>query len=189
MGRASALKLKTTPTLKLDLGCGQSKRDGFTGVDKFKAPGVDVVYDLLKMPWPWADNSVAEAHCSHFFEHLPALQRPAFMDELYRVLVVGGSATIVVPYYNSMRAIQDYSHQWPPVAESSFLYFNKGWREANRLTHGVYDLKSDFDFTYGYVFNPQWASRAEETRTFAVAHYTNAVMDLQVNLTKRAPAK
>jgi hypothetical protein len=52
------VKLLLFPTLneqknmKLDLGCGTKKREGFVGVDSMTLPGVDVVVDLRITPWP-----------------------------------------------------------------------------------------------------------------------------------------
>lgn len=181
------MKSKTTekPLLKLDLGCGEHKKEGFTGVDRSKLKGVDQVVDLSKYPWPWKDGSVEEVHCSHFFEHIPGMQRPRFMDELYRVLVKGAKATIIVPYGNSDRAVQDYTHQWPPVVAESFLYFNKEWRTKNGLTHGDYAMKCDFDFGYGFALDASIATRNNDTQQFALRHYQNAASDLQVTLTKK----
>jgi SAM-dependent methyltransferase len=168
---------------KLDLACGQNKTAGFWGVDIAKAPGVDQVVDLTKTPWPFKVASVEEVACNHFLEHLDGPQRVAFMEELYRVLKAGGKATIVTPYWASMRAVQDPTHKWPPVAESSYLYFNKGWRTANKLDH--YAIRCDFDFTYGYNLPPEWTMKHQEVRDHAVRHYQNVVSDLIVTLTKR----
>jgi hypothetical protein len=189
--KKSSAKLKEVPEpaplLKLDLGCGQNKREGFSGVDFVKGDGIDYVHDLFTFPWPFKDQSVEEVHCSHFFEHVPNMLRGKFMDEMYRVLVYGGKATVITPYYTSIRAIQDFTHEWPPVSPNSFLYFNKGWREQNKLTHGHYALKCDFDFTYGYTVNGAWTARNDETRNFAMANYVNAIDDLIVNLVSRKP--
>ena len=95
--------------------------------------------------------------------------------------------TVISPYFASHRAYQDYTHKWPPVCENSFLYFNKGWRDVNRLDH--YDATCDFDFTYGYVMAQDWAQRSQEARDFAVRQYWNVVADLQVVLTKKEPQK
>lgn len=176
--------------LKLDLGCGENKREGFLGVDLLA--NADLQLDLLKFPWPWKDGTIEEVWCSHFFEHIPGMTRIKFMDELWRILIAplegkpetGGRCTIIVPYWSSPRAIQDPSHQWPPVSENSFLYFNKGWRDANKLNH--YLGKCDFDFTYGYLADEETAKRNQETQVFYIKHYLNAVNDLQVNLVKRA---
>ena len=59
-----------TTGFKLDLGAGQNPREGFEGVDIY--PGAKHVVDLLKFPWPFADESVDELHCSHFAEHIHA---------------------------------------------------------------------------------------------------------------------
>jgi hypothetical protein len=108
------------------------------------------------------------------------------MNELYRVLKPGAKATVVSPYWSSMRSIQDYTHEWPPVCEASFLYFNKNWREQNKLEHYL-DASCDFDFTYGYgVSNSSFTSRSDETKAFAISHYNNVADDLQVVLTKRS---
>jgi hypothetical protein len=105
------------------------------------------------------------------------------MDELYRVLVVGGKCQIWVPYYSSMRSVQDPTHAWPPVAESSFLYFNKEWRKQNLLDH--YPVRCDFDFSYSYLVDGIWGMRNDETKAFAIRNYLNSVTDLQVELVKK----
>lgn len=173
--------------LRLDLGCGRNKREGFVGVDKYETEQTDLVFDLLTYPWPWADNSVDELNVSHFFEHIPGLDRPRFMEEVYRVMKPGAKALFVVPYYKSPRAYQDFSHAWPPVCEQAFLYFSKAWREApgNWLTHGVYDIKADFDFTYGYILDGATELKCEEAKAFALKHYWEAALDLHVTLIKR----
>jgi hypothetical protein len=53
----------------------------------------------------------------------------------------------------------------------------------NKLDH--YGIKSDFDFTYGYAFGPEWMTRNEEARNFALKHYFNVASDIQVVLVKR----
>jgi hypothetical protein len=139
--------------------------------------------DLTKR-WPYADNSVKEIKCVHKLEFIPGKQRVAFMEEAWRVLEVGGTMTVVVCYYSSTRAIQDPMLQWPPMCEQSFLYFNKGWREANQLP----PIKCDFEFpsTYGYSGGTEISTKNQETQTYWVAHYLNSVADLHMTLTKRA---
>jgi hypothetical protein len=85
------------------------------------------------------------------------------MDELHRVLIPGGKATIVVPYWTSPRAIQDPMSQWPPFSEHSFLYFNKTWRDANAAG---YDMTCDFDFVYGFVLDPETNLRTADVHSF-----------------------
>jgi hypothetical protein len=194
-------KAKKETILKLSLACGDHKPEGFKGVDIVKTNSTDYVFDLLKFPWKQIkSNSVDEIECSNFVEHIPhgdSRYDPffKFFDEIYRVLKpaefdpqnpnipVKGFATITCPYYSSMRAWQDPTHQ-RAISEASFLYLNKQWREDNRLTH--YPVKCDFDFTYGYSVSPEWQNRSEEARTFAIQHYNNVVSDIQVVLIKRS---
>lgn len=180
MNMAKKIKSKFPTPLKLDIACGQNKTPDFYGVDIAKAPGVDLVYDLEKFPWPFPDNSVETAVCVHYIEHTKDIIK--FMDELYRILKPGATIIIRAPYYNSMRAWQDPTHT-RVISEATFFYYNKDWREANKLDH--YPIKADFDFSFGYDFTPDWAMRSEEARAFAVRHYTNVVMDIQVVLVKK----
>jgi SAM-dependent methyltransferase len=165
---------------RVDLACGIDKKPNFFGVDVYKDKGVDMVWNLERFPWPFPNNSIDEINCDHYIEHTKDLI--AFMNERYRVLVPGGIAKIRAPYYNSMRAWQDPTHT-REISEATFLYFNKNWRDLNKLSH--YPIKADFDFTYGYDFMPEWSMRSEEAKAFAVKHYTNVIADISAILTKR----
>lgn len=179
------MKLNKLPNpLKLDLGCGNNKQLSYIGVDKIKTPAVDIVMDLDKYPWVFEDESVDEVNCSHYVEHVENLVK--FIDEIYRILKVGGKVNILAPYYSSVRAWQDPTHK-RAISEYTFLYFNKQWRDQNKLEH--YGIKSDFDFTYGYNMDTMWANRNEEARNFAIKHYINVVMDIQLVLVKRGEVK
>lgn len=170
-----------TALLKLDLGCGENKKEGFTGVDFYA--DTDVKADLMKFPWIWEDQSVEEIWCSHFFEHIPGPTRVPFMDEVWRIMIPNGKMTIICPYWSSPRSIQDPMHCWPPICDETFLYFNKGWRTANRLNH--YLGKCDFDFSTGYMVDQETAQKAQEVQYFHMKHYLRTINDIQVTLTRR----
>jgi len=181
--------------LKLNIAGGQQRIEGYTNIDIARIKETDIVHDLNVYPWPIKSESVEEAVCSHYVEHIPMLcaccpsgkQDPllSFFDELYRVMVVGGKCNIVAPYYSSRRCWQDPTHR-RAIVEETFLYANANWRKQNRLDH--YNVKADFDFTYGHAVAPDVAARAEDVRLFWITHYLNAVNDIQVTLIKRAPS-
>jgi len=177
--------LATTPeeSLKLDLGCGKNKQEGFLGVDSISFEGVDVVTDLRKA-WPWAENTVQEVHCSHFFEHLTQTERAHFWNELYRVLKVGAQARIISPHWSHSCAYGDPTHQWPPVSEWAVYYANKAWRDAN-APHTNSLLSCDFDFVVGASWDPWLEPRNQETKMFAMQHYVNSCRDVIFTVTKR----
>jgi len=53
------------PAKILELGCGANKTPGAVGVDRVAGPGVDVVHDLSRLPWPFPDNTFDEVRLSH----------------------------------------------------------------------------------------------------------------------------
>lgn len=183
--------------MKLDLGCGSRKQDGFTGVDAIAFEGVDIVADLRK-DWSFAeDNSVDEAYCSHFVEHLTGLERVHFCNELYRVLKPGAKATLIAPHWSSCRAYGDFTHQWPPISEFWFYYLSKEWRLGDPakniapnaphtdITYNPQGYNCDFVATWGYSIHNAIQSRNQEAQQFAVNFYKEAVQDIIATLTKR----
>jgi hypothetical protein len=177
--------------LNLDLACGQDKQEGYIGVDISPNCQADIIYDLEKIPWTFAeDNSVDNLYCAQYIEHIPQLLYPngkdyliAFMDECYRILKVGGKLTIIAPYYTSMGAIQDPTHR-RFIGDGSFVYYNKAWRESQKLDH--YLIDADFDFNLGYIYAPDWINRSDEARAGAARLYNNIIPFIQCTLIKRA---
>jgi len=175
----------TKPLLKLDLGSGKNKREGFLGVDRRAFPGVDVVADLNET-WPWDDSSVEEVHMSHMLEHFSGTQRVHIFNELYRVLVPGGKATIITPHWASNRAYGDFSHAWPPVAEFAYFYVSKEWRLANAPDNDIewnpQGYNCDFAATWAYGMRQDLLSRNQEYQLFAIGNYKEAAQDLHATL-------
>lgn len=80
--------------VKLDLGCGDNKRDGCTGIDRMRLPGVDVVADLDD-GIPFGDGSVDEIYATHFLEHMRDVD--FMLREIHRVGKGGAKVHISVP--------------------------------------------------------------------------------------------
>lgn len=175
--------------MKLDLGCGPNKKDGFVGCDAIAFPGVDHVFDIGSERWPFEDGSVDEAHASHFIEHLTSPQRVHFWNELFRVLKDGGQAAIITPHWNSNRAFGDPTHQWPPVSEMAYFYLNREWRAGNAphtdIQHNPQGFGCHFEATWGYGMNPALNARNMEYQQFALAWYKEAALDLHATVTAR----
>ena len=112
--------------MKLNLGCGAKKIDGFIGVDVLETPAVDVKHDLNVFPYPFADNAAEEIILDNVLEHLDDVIK--VMSELYRLAAPGALIRISVPYFKSNSAYTDPTHRHF-FSESSFKYFT----EANVL--------------------------------------------------------
>lgn len=144
--------------IRLDIGGGANPNPGFINMDARDLPQVDVVWDVLKFPWPFSEESVILATASHLLEHIPPFQadpkllgllelllkkgvitpyeqaeyigtynsKPqfiAFMDEVWRVMKVGGQFAISVPHGRSEGFLQDPSH-CNAMNEARWSYFD-----------------------------------------------------------------
>lgn len=180
--RVARAKAAPDVPLRLDLGCGPNKRDGFFGVDAIKFDKVDMVLDLGDpgFPWPWKDNSVEEVHCAHFIEHLTWPQRIWFFNQLYRVMKPGAKCTLIWPHWCSARFYGDPTHK-EPMSEMALLYLNAEWRKGN-APHVGYTC--NFSPTWGYALHPELVTRPTDYQQHALAFYKEAAQDIHATLTK-----
>ena len=94
----------------LDIGCGKSRRPGFTGMDKRADFKPDIVHDIEVFPYPLSDESCLTIVAAHIIEHIKPWLFIEVMNELWRVIKPEGQLAIVVPYGYSDRFLQDPTH-------------------------------------------------------------------------------
>ena len=86
---------------KLNLGCGLKYFKGYDNLDYYKHEGVDIVYDLNKIPWKFAkDNIYDEIYSDNTLEHL----KPDIIDimnEIYKIAKPNSTIKIIVPHYTT----------------------------------------------------------------------------------------
>jgi SAM-dependent methyltransferase len=89
--------------LRIDLGSGFYKPEGFIGLDDYSGaasqdPAIgsppDIEIDLHSEPLPFPNESVAIVRTSHYLEHSPL----TIFEEVHRVLVAGGRFENTLPY-------------------------------------------------------------------------------------------
>lgn len=98
--------------MKLNLGCGHNKLDGYCNVDVVSDYSPDAVVDLEKFPWPWKDSTVDEIALCHVLEHLGE-SRDIYLGvwkEMYRVLKPNGRVHITVPHWLHENFAHDPTH-------------------------------------------------------------------------------
>jgi ubiquinone/menaquinone biosynthesis C-methylase UbiE len=122
--------------MKLNLGCGFNKPDGFVHVDMFSECNPDVQHDLESFPWPFDSDSVDEILMNHSLEHLG--QQPDvflnIMKELYRICKHESIIQVNVPHPRHDNFITDPTHVRPltPLTFQLFdLELNKHWQSVN----------------------------------------------------------
>jgi SAM-dependent methyltransferase len=80
--------------IQLDIGSGGNKMGPeFVGMDIRPLPGVDIVHDVTKFPWPLPDESVVRAVCSHLVEHIPPHSSDSKIVNLIELLLHKGVIT------------------------------------------------------------------------------------------------
>jgi len=125
-------------TNSLDLGCGLKPKNFFNADSVF---GIDIrddlevgvhKADLVIESIPFSDNSFDFVTAHDFLEHIPRviyspMRRNSFievMNEIWRVLKVGGKFLSVTPAYPHAEAFRDPTHVNIITEETFTLYFD-----------------------------------------------------------------
>lgn len=94
---------------KLNIGCGNDIKKGHVNLDFVRQPGVDVVHDLEKFPWPFKTNTFDEVYSSHFLEHVSDLQKT--LKEISRICKDKAHIIIRVPHFSCGVSYRDPTHK------------------------------------------------------------------------------
>lgn len=85
--------------MKIDIGCGNHKREGFIGVDIAPGDQVDYVIDIERDRLPFEDNTVDHVFSNHTFEHIVSPQN--ILREIVRVCKHEALVEVWTPYLKS----------------------------------------------------------------------------------------
>ncbi len=94
----------------LDVGCGVRKRPGAVGIDRNPRSDADVLCDLDRIPYPFADGVFDEVHAVHFIEHASDVIKT--MEEFHRLVKPRGRILVVTPHYTDFSSFCDPTHRW-----------------------------------------------------------------------------
>ena len=93
--------------MKLNLGCGGKRIEGYLGVDKYPTPAVDIRADLAGT-LPFESSSVDEILLDNVIEHM--MDIPALMREMHRICRDGATVRILTPHFTSLSSWRDPTH-------------------------------------------------------------------------------
>jgi predicted SAM-dependent methyltransferase len=82
--------------MKIHIGCGGKKLEGYVNVDVRAVVKPDQVVDITA-GWPWCSDTVDEVASYHVLEHLTKQEALHVMRETLRVLKTGGKVVIECP--------------------------------------------------------------------------------------------
>lgn len=152
--------------MRLNLGCGHDKRDGWVNVDSFPGVEPDEVVDLERIPWPWPADSADEVLLKHVLEHLGATPA-AYLEiirELWRICRDGARVTVVVPHPRHDSFLSDPTHVRAITPQGLELFSqrkNREWIEKG-FGNSPLGLKLGVDFEIENVAmtpDEPWRSR------------------------------
>lgn len=148
--------------MELLLGCGASRakklyidnRDQWNTlvtVDFNETHIPDVVWNLEKIPLPFADNSADEIHLYEVLEHTGAQGDFQFFfkqfEDFWRILKPGGFIFATVPRWDSMWALGDPSHK-RVISAGSLVFLQQAQYNAQAGKTAI----SDFRWCYNADF-------------------------------------
>lgn len=90
--------------MRVNLGCGEYRQDGWTNVDCYPGVNPDVVADATALPFD--DGSVDAVYAGHCLEHNDPGEIPAILAEVRRVLKPGGLFCAVAPDLDRIDPVQ-----------------------------------------------------------------------------------
>lgn len=181
--------------MKLNLGCGFDKLEGWLNVDNFAECEPDQMLDIEKTPWDLPSGAFEHVLMKHVLEHVGAdfATFKAVMQELYRILAPGGRLEIHVPHVRHDTFWADPTHVrafMPLTFTMMSKAKNREWMAA-RANYTMLAVAMDVDFeaeTMLQVFDPHWYAKVqngemtiEELRQKATESW-NVVKELQIIL-------
>lgn len=187
--------------MRLNLGSGLDRREGWLNVDKAAAASPDQVADLERFPWPWPDDSVDEALFRHSLEHLggdPEVYLGIFR-ELWRVCRDGAIVRIVAPHPRHDTFLSDPTHVRPITPQGLELFSrrkNLEWREKG-LPNTPLALYLGVDFelvSVNMTPDEPWRGRLERREITpkdlaqAMRLHNNVIIEMTVELRCVKPA-
>jgi SAM-dependent methyltransferase len=94
---------------KLNLGCGLKHLPDAVNLDITPETQPDVVHDLNRLPWPFANEQFREIQAFDCLEHLDDFI--AVMEEIHRVCRDGAVVRLTVPHFSCANAFTDPTHR------------------------------------------------------------------------------
>lgn len=134
-------------SIKLHLGCGTNKREGWINIDSVKGFAPDLLCDISQ-GLPYDDLTVDEILAEDLLEHFDKYLRFIVFGEWVRPLKIGGIITVQVPNFKKIL----------------FKYFKFGYDNFVDFIFGENMLKSEVYI--GHFGNHKWGYSENSLKDF-----------------------
>lgn len=130
--------------MKLHLGCGYKKLDGFINIDTRNIEGVvDVVDDIGKLT-SFEDNTVSLIYCSHVLEHIGRHEYMSILKRWYELLDDEGTLRLAIPDFE--KVVEHYNKHKSMDDIRGFLYGGQNYKENYHYCAWDFNkIKSDLE--------------------------------------------
>src|SRR3990167_7725799 len=137
--------------LKLEIGGNTRGNEGYLQMDIKKLPGIDIVGDVRKLPFP--DNYLEEIYGHWILEHFYYREIPELLKEWNRVLKPGGLLHLITN--NGQAHVDSYIKKEITIHELNRMIFGVDLKDKTKHT-GIEDLHKIFwtKELIEYFFNP-----------------------------------
>jgi SAM-dependent methyltransferase len=152
--------------MKLNLGCGFRKIDGYVNIDQELSTRPDLFWNLEQVAWPFDGNSAEEILATHVLEHIGQITSTFLniMKEMHRILRPGGILEIKTPHHHSDSYWGDPTHVRPITGpmlelfskENCKMFVEKQWPNTPLATY--LDINLEMRRTE-LTLTPYWANK------------------------------
>ena len=188
--------------LKLNLGCGIKKLDGFVNVDSDDTISPDIVVDLETFPWPWQDNTVNHIVAKDILEHLGNTSKDFIrvIQEMYRISTNNAMWEVQIPHHRADIALDDPTHV-RLITPTTFKLFDQK-RAMALIENGQSESRLSLQYRVDievcevqYQWSRHWLDKlnkkeiTEDQLWEALATYNNVAMSTILLIQTHKPAR
>jgi hypothetical protein len=183
-------------TMKVELGCGHTKKEGYIGVDL--VPEADIQADMLEYLRTLADNSLEAIRAYHSLEHLSKEKFVQVFKEILRTCQNGSIIEIGIPYHTQYVNLGNPYHMMY-FNEHTFRFFVRDKEDfynvipkssmIREYSFGLYDSANEGPLpgyvrikTIEYIYLSEFKDKSDEEKEYARLHLNNVVLEMNVTL-------
>lgn len=168
--------------MKINLGSGSTKVDGYISVDIDQSVKPDVVCDI-RNPLPFYTDTVEEVRAYHILEHIG----PEFFDllkEIYRVCKNDAIIDVRVPHHRHDYFFGDPTHVRPITLEAMRLFSKVTLNGLQNF--GNYYNVNFVVYWYQYILEPyfesQFKSLPDDQCDMIARMYNNVIQEIHFKM-------
>jgi hypothetical protein len=178
--------------MKINLGSGVKRYDGFLNVDRDISVNPDFVVDLENDKLPFEDNSIIEIKAYHIFEHIGS-NFFKFLQEIYRVCSNNAMIDVIVPHPRHDYFLGDPSHVRPITIEM-MNRFSKKYNNTEKSNTGstLFAYLYNVDFEIFYVdykqapfFKEMIQGKSDDDVNMMARIYNNVIEEIHFKMVVR----